>query len=362
MDNPFCIGSFRSRVAYKPSCTVVAVLSCVVLTHFASAQNPWVNWNGIDYLAVPTPEGITWSQARLAALAMGGDLASPTSASENDFVFSLVDSPAYWRTFRPGFLAGTWLGGYQPNSQCEPACNWQWVSGEPWAFTAWAFGEPNNLQDEGRVEDRLIMWSTGGQRSSRWNDWSNFAPYLGGSYVVEVACIGVTTPTPIDTCYTPEIRLSAYGAGVPPLQHRWQVLSLGPVETWIDLDDGPLVIDGVAWGSIYGSFSETIVIHPDAAGYATRPMIQLRCTVSNACGSLSSGTVAVNIRLSGEGDCNCAPCPADYDTNGGVDGGDLAAFFDEFQAGESCADVDLNGGIDGGDLAYFFQVFEAGGC
>jgi hypothetical protein len=55
-------------------------------------------------------------------------------------------------------------------------------------------------------------------------------------------------------------------------------------------------------------------------------------------------------------------CPADYDGNGGVDGGDLAAFFSDFEAGEMSADVDQNGGVDGGDLAYFFAVFEAGGC
>ena len=61
----------------------------------------------------------------------------------------------------------------------------------------------------------------------------------------------------------------------------------------------------------------------------------------------------------------CTPCPAcaaDYDNNGGVDGGDLAAFFADFEGGETCADVDQNGGVDGGDLGYFFQVFEAGGC
>jgi hypothetical protein len=58
----------------------------------------------------------------------------------------------------------------------------------------------------------------------------------------------------------------------------------------------------------------------------------------------------------------CPPCAADYDANGGVDGGDLAAFFADFEAGENCADVDNNGGVDGGDLGTFFAAFEAGGC
>jgi subtilisin-like proprotein convertase family protein len=58
----------------------------------------------------------------------------------------------------------------------------------------------------------------------------------------------------------------------------------------------------------------------------------------------------------------CPACAADYDSNGGVDGGDLAAFFTDFESGKACADVDGNGGVDGGDLAFFFTVFEQGGC
>lgn len=58
----------------------------------------------------------------------------------------------------------------------------------------------------------------------------------------------------------------------------------------------------------------------------------------------------------------CPSCPADYDANGGVDGGDLAAFIADFEAGTGCADVDQNGGVDGGDLGAFFIAFEAGGC
>lgn len=58
----------------------------------------------------------------------------------------------------------------------------------------------------------------------------------------------------------------------------------------------------------------------------------------------------------------CPPCAADFDRNGGVDGGDLGAFFNDFEQGLTCADVDQNGGIDGGDLAAFFVAFEAGGC
>ncbi len=77
-----------------------------------------------------------------------------------------------------------------------------------------------------------------------------------------------------------------------------------------------------------------------------------------------SRTLQLNFAVNTDaiGGSACPPCAADYDDNGGVDGGDLASFFVDFEAGEACADVDENGGVDGGDLGYFFQVFEAGGC
>ncbi len=59
---------------------------------------------------------------------------------------------------------------------------------------------------------------------------------------------------------------------------------------------------------------------------------------------------------------SCPPCPADYDLDGGVTGGDIAAFFSDFEQGLPCADTDLDGGVTGGDIAAFFAAFEAGGC
>lgn len=73
--------------------------------------------------------------------------------------------------------------------------------------------------------------------------------------------------------------------------------------------------------------------------------------------------VTLGFRVSGLIFTNpCPECAADFDANGGIDGGDLAAFFAEFETGGACADVDQNGGVDGGDLGTFFTLFEAGGC
>ncbi len=59
---------------------------------------------------------------------------------------------------------------------------------------------------------------------------------------------------------------------------------------------------------------------------------------------------------------DCSACAADFDANGGVDGGDIAAFITKYEAGNSCADVNRDGGVDGADVGAFFQLFEAGGC
>ena len=85
--------------------------------------------------------------------------------------------------------------------------------------------------------------------------------------------------------------------------------------------------------------------------------------VATAVGSTGSGNLLGLVWIpDGNGGNQCPRCPADYDQDGGVTGGDLAAFFADFEAGETCADVDQDGGVTGGDIGTFFQFFEAGGC
>jgi hypothetical protein len=55
-------------------------------------------------------------------------------------------------------------------------------------------------------------------------------------------------------------------------------------------------------------------------------------------------------------------CPADFNCDGGVDGGDVESFFLAWEAGHSSADVNQDGGVDGGDAETFFVSWEAGGC
>jgi hypothetical protein len=64
-------------------------------------------------------------------------------------------------------LAGdvAWLGGSQKPDSPEPAGGWTWVTGEPFGFTNWSPGQPDNAGEE---ESLLQMY-----RNGLWNDNSD---------------------------------------------------------------------------------------------------------------------------------------------------------------------------------------------
>jgi uncharacterized delta-60 repeat protein len=111
----------------------------------------------------------TWTQARDEATNAGGHLATVTSAAESTFVNGLVYDPA----------VSFWLGGYQDRTSVtfrEPAGGWRWVTTEPWSFTNWNAGEPNNSGDEDHLAGNLSS-------SGRWADLQSTNARPG--YIVE---------------------------------------------------------------------------------------------------------------------------------------------------------------------------------
>lgn len=156
-----------------------------------SDADQWVTWsgNGHRYRAVSVPGGISWTNARQAAANMGGYLASPTSAAENNFIFSLINDPKYW-VFDPGRAMGPWIGLYQPPGSPEPDGGWTWVSGEISSFRAWG-PPPNNSVG---VENFVHYWGdVSGAMAPYWNDYSNDGIFPGApndrriiGYVVEI--------------------------------------------------------------------------------------------------------------------------------------------------------------------------------
>lgn len=55
-------------------------------------------------------------------------------------------------------------------------------------------------------------------------------------------------------------------------------------------------------------------------------------------------------------------CLADFNSDGGVDGSDLSAFFDAWEAGDFLADVNDDGGVDGADAQWFVVRWVDSAC
>lgn len=70
---------------------------------------------------------------------------------------------------------------------------------------------------------------------------------------------------------------------------------------------------------------------------------------TNACGTTTSVAAQVTVF-----------CAADFNQDGGIDGSDVAAFFENWEQGEMSADVNADGGIDGSDVDFFFDRWERG--
>jgi hypothetical protein len=167
--------------------TIGTLLAVVALVHIAPVSAAPVQWsgNGHWYEAIHMPAGITWQNARDAALSLGGYLATTTSAEENAFVYSLVLDEQLWVNIGNG--QGPWLGGYQPAGSPEPSGGWAWVTGEPWSYTNWAFNQPDN-GDNAETGLEFFKWGPSGT-GPFWNDYKNDANLFSQprpvAYVVE---------------------------------------------------------------------------------------------------------------------------------------------------------------------------------
>jgi|LauGreDrversion4_2_1035121.scaffolds.fasta_scaffold09904_6 hypothetical protein len=136
--------------------------------------------NGHRYRAVFASERLSWTDAKAMAEALGGHLATLTSAAEAQFVFTSVARSEQW-----WIDGGPWLGGFQDPSApgySEPSGGWRWVTGEAWTYTNWGSGEPNNY---GGTEMYLHYLDAGGSPVPYWNDQSNGRTQRG--FIMEYA-------------------------------------------------------------------------------------------------------------------------------------------------------------------------------
>lgn len=96
-------------------------------------------------------DSVNWDTAKLQCEALGGHLATITSSGEQGFIESInINNRRLW------------IGGYRDDNY-----NWYWVTGEPWVYTNWDDGEPNNSSNVISNEKCVAIWP------KYWNDLNN---------------------------------------------------------------------------------------------------------------------------------------------------------------------------------------------
>lgn len=181
---------------------------------WVAAQTQW-SGNGHYYAVVN--QVTSWQQAKVFAegmefMGVHGHLATITSEAENTFV-----------TTELGGTAGAWLGGQQLPGSSEPEGGWQWITGEPWAYTKWDGGEPNNTYSGGwgtsdDTTEEVLQYHHNG---THWNDLPSYSGIVTPRFVVEWdvgSSMLDTTPPTFGDC----------PAGGPFLLNRG-VQSVGPI-------------------------------------------------------------------------------------------------------------------------------------
>src|SRR5258706_4441533 len=157
----------------------VSVMSVVTI----NAEPIFFPDTGSWYELVEAYNTYAWAEARTAAAArsyrgISGRLATINSQAENNFIADSV-LPRFSDCANRNY----WIGGFQQSGSSEPDGGWAWITGEPWTFTSWRRGEPNNA---GINSDFLSIYGDCGANST-WNDMGDDSVIWSYGYVVEYA-------------------------------------------------------------------------------------------------------------------------------------------------------------------------------
>jgi hypothetical protein len=296
--------------------------------------------NGHWYEYISTPA--LWTEAKFIAENNGGHLVTIGSAAEGSFVRTLGSTVCWIGLFQDPRATDYW----------EPAGGWRWLTGEPLSYTNWRINtngqpnEPNDLMGQGG-ENWAILDGNG----TTWNDVRNGEPF---AYCVEYSadCNNdgivdkgqilagdlpdannngipdgpgiVVQPTDqtvgVDAPVTFIVEAAASSCSTP-VTYQWQrrnpvVTDPAATNAWIDLADS---------GGFFGTRGPNLSISRPTPGLATG----YRCKIGGGCGCEpgQGGFVYTNtVNFS-------VACPADFNADGGIDFGDVEAFFERWENG-----------------------------
>ncbi len=152
-------------------------------------------------------------------------------------------------------------------------------------------------------------------------------------------------PQNATACPNGNATFSVTATGSDPLTYRWEIESAPGVWQGLGNDPFPLPCGGFAYASMPFSNQTPIGIHP-CPGINS---YQIRCVVSNACGSVTSNEATYSI------------CAADFNCDGVANSQDFFDFLAAFFAGTPNADFNGDGVVNSQDFFDFLTAF-FGGC
>jgi len=162
--------SQKSRVFFLKKVCFGLLAVCIIsgcasrnVSNFTAARGTVFSENGHSYEVIN--RSMNWEDARRYAEERGGYLATITSPGEQAFIKKLLE--------RDGYRIIYFLGGFRDNHG-----EFQWLTGEPFVYTNWGPGEPNN--DAGNdlgYEDKLMIYGHGRPTRAipraRLGDWND---------------------------------------------------------------------------------------------------------------------------------------------------------------------------------------------
>lgn len=232
------LGTRRTgRWLAAPTLVLSLAVLLLVPTVAASADDPvdehfWFADN--HYTVVEDPLPFHDAVEYCADLSFGTHLVTINSAEENQFVFDL---------YPDGMLGAT---------DEEVEGDWRWVTGEPFDYTNWAVGEPNDCGGPGcPTEDYLVFAESGGSLVPEWND----VPGGSGGFVCEWE--EPVVPYRVDEVTATVGDTVQFGA-------RWlSVCNRGLTRAWTRAADLSWTMEGVPL-ELIGSWSDPFPMSTDS--------------------------------------------------------------------------------------------------
>ena len=141
--------------------TAVVTLFAASAAHAQQAVQWKVSDGGNGHWYQVITAHMAWPDASQYSKVRGGHLVTLASSTEKDFVWSQASPIVSPQAF--------WIGSFQSPGACEPGCGWRWMTDEPFSYTNWTPGEPNDYRINGN-EDAVCT-----NEINAWNDLTSNA-------------------------------------------------------------------------------------------------------------------------------------------------------------------------------------------